>query len=85
MSAGVVDAKAHNTLALMQVLAAGPQPFGLPTVSAALAITGDAVGGPLHEALEEARRCGLVRVLTWHEVIERGLPSTGWPWCEDVR
>ena len=85
MSADAVDARTRNTIALMHVLADGPQPFGLPTVSAALALTGDEVGGPLHEALEEARRRGLVRILTWREVIDRGLPSTGWPWCEDVR
>ena len=59
--------------------------FGLPTVSAALAITGGDVGGPLHFALEDLRLAGVVRILNWREVSERGLPNTGWPWCEDVR
>ena len=79
------DAYTKNVKALVALLSAGPQPFGLPTVSAALAITGGDVGGPLHFALEDLRLAGVVRILNWREVSERGLPNTGWPWCEDVR
>ena len=49
------DAYTKNVKALVASLSAGPQPFGLPTVSAALAITGGDVGGPLHFALEYLR------------------------------
>ena len=66
------DAYTKNLKALVALLSAGPQPFGLPTVSAALAITGGDVGGPLHFALEDLRLAGVVRILSWR-VWARGL------------
>ena len=71
--------------AIVQLLARGPQPFGLPRVSTLMAITGHEVGGPAHVAIDAARRRGVLRLLPWDEVQQRRLPCTGWPWCEDVR
>lgn len=71
--------------AVLSALRDGPQPHGLPLVTAARAILGDEVGGRAFRAMEVARRRGLLRILSWREASVRGLPATGWSWCEDVR
>ncbi len=71
--------------AVIAALRDGPVGYQLPLVAKALGYTNHAVGGPLWDAINDAVRAGIVRIIPYSEQQARGLPDIGFLYCEDIR